>query len=253
MKTVLWKKMLAILFAFVLGITGCSPRTVSEEALSATDLNSGLTITAAPALTETVTPLLSGDDLPVFAAQNIALTAMDLGDGWIMDAEVTDLNASYYFDTSEDGKAIIGTHRTIKTPAFDPAIIESITMRGFSNTQQKMTLFHHVVVFKEVKQAVEANRRFQPDNIDENLPREWTTEHGERYSARAAAIGDQGAFMVGWMDENQPLLKTLEFRKDRVWVGLGSMGQWADLDNFPPVSEKRLEELGRMVEGRIKE
>jgi hypothetical protein len=229
--------LVAILIALIILMAGCSAPRAAEQASVPSDI-------APPVIeTEATTPI----------AEIIAISETDLGEGWVMDAEVTDLNASYYFDMSEDGKAIIGTHRTIKTPAFDPAIVQSITMRGFSNSQQKTTIFHHVVVFKEVEQAVEANKRFQPDDIEEDLPREWTTEYGERHSAYPVTIGDQGVMVIGWLDEDHALLKTLEFRKGRVWVGLGSSGQFPDLEKFPPVSEDRLKELGRLVEGRIRE
>jgi hypothetical protein len=239
MKTNFWKTCLVVLFCMSILLISCTPQRNVDQA-------------PAPSPDDPSTELAM-EKPPVTSAQDIALAAADLGEGWVMDAEVTDLNASYYFDMSEDGKAIIGTHRTIKTPAFDPAIVQSITMRGFSNSQQKTTIFHHVVVFKEVEQAVEANKRFQPDDIEEDLPREWTTEYGERHSAYPVTIGDQGVMVIGWLDEDHALLKTLEFRKGRVWVGLGSSGQFPDLEKFPPVSEDRLKELGRLVEGRIRE
>jgi hypothetical protein len=226
MRTNMWKACLAMLICFSIVLNGCTPPRTADQA---------------------PTPSVS-------SANDIALTTADLGDGWVMDAEVSDLNASYYFDTSEDGKAIIGTHRTVDTPAFDPATVESITMRGYSNNELKLVLFHNVVVFNETAQAEGASRRFQPDNIEEGgLPREWTTEYGERHTARAASVGDEGALVTGWLDEDHPIISSLEFRKGRVWVGIASMGRLSDLENFPPVGDEHLEELGVVVEGRIKE
>jgi hypothetical protein len=185
-------------------------------------------------------------------AQDIALNTQDIGKGWVMDAEVNDLDASYYFDLSEDGKAIIGTHRTVTTPAFDPESVESITMRGISLSEHKMVLYHYVVVFKNTEQALEGSRRFQRNQgADQELPQEWTTDYGERYTAREAFIGDDATMVVGWLDEGHPILNTLEFRKGRTFVGLSSMGQWTDPDNYPPIDEQRLEELSRIVEARI--
>jgi hypothetical protein len=236
MNMILWKKSVAVLFAFAIAITGCSPPMAIEKAPSTTDPNPRLIMTAAP----------------VFDAQKIAMTTMDLGEGWVMDAEVSDLNASYYFDMAEDGKALIGTHRTVDTPAFDPATVESITMRAYSNPELKLVLFHTVVVFHEKEQAEGAGRRFQPDDVaGGGLPREWTTEYGERHTARAASIGDEGVLVTGWLDEDHPIINSLEFRKGRVWVGLASMGQWSDLENFPPLGDEHLEELGRMIEARL--
>jgi hypothetical protein len=226
MKTNMWKACLAMLFCMSTVLIGCTPpRAVNQ-----------------------------GPTPSVISAKDIALATDDLGDGWVMDAEVSDLDASYYFDMSEDGKAIIGTHRTVQTPAFDPATVESITMRGYSNSELKLVLFHNVVVFNETAQAEEASRRFQPDDIKEGgLPREWTTEYGERHTARAASVGDDGALVTGWIDEDHPIINSLEFRKGRVWVGIASMGRWSDLENFPPMADEHLEKLGVMVEGRIKE
>ena len=235
---ILWKKSVAVLFAFAIAITGCSPQMAIEKTPSTTDPNPRLIMTAAP----------------VFDAQKIALTTMDLGEGWVIDAEVSDLNASYYFDMSEDGKALIGTHVSRDTPAFDPATVESITMRAYSNPELKLVLYHNVVVFHENAQAEGASRRFQPDDVEEGgLPREWTTEFGERHTARAASVGDEGVLVTGWLDDDHPLLNSLEFRKGRVWVGIASMGRGNDLENFPPVGDGHLEELGKVVEGRIKE
>jgi hypothetical protein len=229
--------LVTLLIALIILMTGCSAPRAAPQPSEPSD-------TASPVvITETTIPI----------AKSIAISEADLGEGWVMDAEVIDLNASYYFDVSEDGKAIIGTHRTVTTPAFDPAIVESVVMRGFSNSQQKLTLFHHMVVFKEPEQAVEANKRFQPDDMEEDMPREWTTEYGERHSAYPVAIGYQGVMVIGWLDEDHAVLKTLEYRKGRVWVGLGSSGQFPNLEKFPPMSEDRLEELGRLVEGRIRE
>jgi hypothetical protein len=127
-------------------------------------------------------------------------------------------------------------------------------MRAYSNPELKLVLFNSVVVFHETAQAEEASRRFQPDNIEEGgLPREWTTEYGERHTARAASVGDEGALVTGWLDEDHPIINSLEYRKGRVWVGIASMGRGSDLENFPPVGDEHLEELGRLVEGRIKE
>jgi hypothetical protein len=242
---------LAVLIALCVAITSCSPSTPTKQVPSVFETMPVSAITESSALTQTAEQVLYNSDKPLLTANHIALNAFDLGDGWELDAEVADLDASYYFDMSQDGKAIIGTHRTITTPAFDPAIVESIVMRGFSNSQKNAILFHHVVVFKETEQAVKANRRFQQDDIEASLPREWTSDYGERYSAHAVALGDQGAMMIGWLDEDHPIIISLEFRKDRVWVGLGSMGLGMDPDKFPPLSEADLEEFGELAEKNI--
>jgi hypothetical protein len=242
---------LAVLFAFSAAITSCSPPTSAKQVPFVNETMPVSAITDSSALTQTADQVLNSTDEPLLLAQSIVLNAEDLGDGWVLDAEVADLDASYYFDMSQDGKAIIGTHRTVTTPAFDPAIVESIVMRGFSNSQKNAILFHHVVVFKEKEQAVKANRRFQPDDGEESLPREWTSDYGERYSAHAVALGDQGAMMTGWLDEDHPIIISLEFRKGRVWVGLGSMGLGMDPDKFPPLSETDLEGFGELVEDMI--
>jgi hypothetical protein len=224
MKTNMWRACLAVLFGVNMVLIACTPQRDVDQAPAS----------------------------PVPSAKDIALTAADLGEGWVMDAEVSDLNASYYFDMAEDGKALIGTHRTVNTPAFDPATVESITMRAYSNPELKLVLFHTVVVFREKEQAEGAGRRFQPDDVAEGgLPREWTTEYGERHTARAASIGDEGVLVTGWLDEDHPIINSLEFRKGRVLVGVASMGRGNDLQNFPPVGDEHLEELGRVVEGRL--
>jgi hypothetical protein len=238
MNTNIWKTCLAVLFCLSIVLMGCTPQPAADQAPARSP--------DAPLTT------LALDEPTVTSAKDIVLEADDIGEGWVMDAEVSDLNASYYFDMSEDGKALIGTHRTVDTPAFDPATVESITMRAYSNPKLKLVLYHNVVVFHENDQAEGASRRFQPDDVEEGgLPREWTTEFGERHTARAASIGDEGVFVTGWLDDDHPLLNSLEFRKGRVWVGIASMGQWSDLENFPPLGDEHLEELGRVVEGRL--
>jgi hypothetical protein len=238
MKTNFWKTCLVVLFCMSILLISCTPQRNVDQA-------------PAPSPDDPSTELAM-EKPPVTSAQDIALAAADLGEGWVMDAEVSDLNASYYFDMLEDGKALIGTHRTVDTPAFDPATVESITMRAYSNRELKLALFHSVVVFHENAQAEGAGRRFQPDDVTEGgLPREWTTDFGERYSAQAVSIGDEGALVSGWLDEDHPLMNSLEFRKGRVWVGIASMGRWDDLDNYPPLDEEQLKEVGRQVEARI--
>jgi hypothetical protein len=92
MKTNMWKAYLAMLICLSIVLNGCTPLRAADQVS---------------------TPSVS-------SANDIALTTADLGDGWVLDAEVSDLNASYYFDTSEDGKAIIGTHRTVQTRSLRP-------------------------------------------------------------------------------------------------------------------------------------
>lgn len=180
-------------------------------------------------------------------AQNLTLTTDDLGDGWVLDAEKTDLNASYYADRGEDGKAIIGTHTNTNKTIFDPALIESVSMRGFSQPDQNLVLFLIVAVFKETSRAEEfAKERFPNAGRDSDIPE-------ENYTYQEVLIGDESSLVSVWETpgEPPPVASNLSFRKGRVWVELISVGQWDDLSDSPPVSEERLEELARIVEARI--
>jgi len=238
MKTYMWKTCLAVLFCISIMLSGCTLQRDADQAP-----------TPSP---DSPSTALAVEEPSISFAQEIALEATDIGEGWVMDAEVSDLNASYYFDISEDGKALIGTHRTTKTPVVDPATVESITMRAYSNSKLNLVLFHVVVVFHENVQAEEISFRLIPDDIEEEgLPREWITKDEERYTAREASIGDESVFVTMWLDENRPLMNNLEFRKGRVWGVIISMGRWELVNNSPPLDEDQMEELGRQLEAQI--
>jgi hypothetical protein len=181
-----------------------------------------------------------------YSAQDLALTTDDLGDGWVLDAEKTDLNPGYYFDRGADGKAIIGIHKNTNVPLFDLATVETMSMRGFSQPEKKLVLLHFVTVFKDLSSAEEIAKELLPDaGRDRDIPE-------ENYSYQEVSIGDE-AILVGVREPQDapPFATFLYFRKGRVLAALLSMGDGEDPANAPVVDEAQLEELAKIVAARI--
>jgi Tol biopolymer transport system component len=198
--------------------------------------------------------LQATNPLNLYSAQDLALTAADLGEGWILDAEENDPNTTYFKDRGEDGKAVIRTTKPGYPYVFDPALIDSISIRGFSQPGQKLVVFQLVAVFKETAQLEEEFKFYMPGC---DLPCEVASVYddgsGDRSVYRDVLIGDEA--VVGsagdTMEEFFPFITFLHFRKGPVFVSLMSIGQFSDLANSPPIEESRLEQLARIVEARI--
>jgi hypothetical protein len=268
MKAKHYRLFLVSLFVLSMVLSGCSRFTSVQEksALAAADTQVPIahtaTLTSSP--TDTATPIIPSTSTPSPApvlvhppAQDLALNPEDLGTGWRSDAAVNDLDASYYFDRGEDGVAIIGTHRNTSKPPVDPEQVDTITMRGFSQPDQGLVLFHFVAVFKETEQAQEAVKRFAQKDCDP--PCEYAHQYddgsGERYVYREASIADESILTSVWLlpesDEDLPLGRSIHFRKENVVVYLLSIGKYEDLSSSPAVSEDHLVELAQIVETRI--
>jgi len=251
MKTKIGKYNPVVYFALSILMLGCSPTTISQ---STPLLTSTAIATDLPVTTATVT-LISASPTPTFmdpSAQELMFEPQDLGDGWILDAEVNDMDASYYMDRGEDGKAIIGKHRSTNKPKFEPNLVDSVSMRGFSQPDEKLVLYVVVTVFKELTQAKKAYTEVLVTECEP--PCEYAgSESRDEY--QTVPIADEAIRSKVWllsdMEETIPFGTELKFRKGHVVVYLLSIGKWDDLVNAPPVDEERLEELARRIENQI--
>jgi hypothetical protein len=225
--------------------TNDDPTASPSAAVRPTDLTTA---------TEPATSLPAEMPVPP-SAPDLALTAGDLGEGWALDAEVTEMDARYYLERGEGGKAVIGKGKQGYPVWFEPELVESISLRGFSHPEQKLVLFQVVAVFKETAQAREETQWYLQAGCD--LPCEdlnvYEDGSGDISTRRDAQVGDESILLsVRDINDEQVLFFTaLNFRKGRVFVSLFSVAQWDDPSNAPPLSEAQLEELARIVEARI--
>lgn len=215
------------------------------------------TVFPAPLPPPTLEPTLPPSPTPTpltLQAQDLALNPEDLGEGWALDAEKADMDAEYFLNRSENGKAVIWLVSQGYPFPLDPARVASINMRGFSQPQEGLVLFQVIVLFQETAQAEEAMQVFLPGC---EVPCESVSIYGDgsgdRSVARSVAIGDQAmvASLGGTLESYFPMLTYLTFRQGSALVSTFSIGDFNDLDNGPPVDEARLEALARIVEARL--
>lgn len=177
-------------------------------------------------------------------------SAEDLGEGWLLTAEKTDMEGSYYFDIDPNGYPIIGTHVTNTEPPFDPELVETVSMRGYAHPEQHWTLMAAVVVFKDTAQAETIAKEFLPNvGIDRDIPM-------DQYTFTDITMGDE-AKMVSLhetLDEDFSM-SNLAFRKGRVLVLVITWAPGAGLSTgqsqATALSEAQMLEIGRMIETRI--
>ena len=116
-----------------------------------------------------------------------------MGDGWQLDAEVNNLDASYYFDRGEGGKVIIGTHRTVIDPPVDPSLVDSISMCSFSHPEKKSVLFQVINFFKEATQLEADFENYRQTKCEP--PCEYSHQYddgfGDRYVYQNGSIADE--------------------------------------------------------------
>jgi len=250
MKTKIGKYYLVVVLIFSFLILGCSTTTISQSI----PLFTSTAIATDPLIpTATVTQISPSTPTLIHpSAQELMLETQDLGDGWVVDAEVNDMDASYYMDRGEDGEAIIGKHRSTNKPKFEPALVDSVSMRGFSQPDEKLVLYVVVTVFKELPQAKKAYTEVLVTECEP--PCEYSgSESRDEY--QTVKIADEAIRSNVWllsdMEETIPFGTELKFRKGHVLVYLLSIGKWNDLVSAPPVDEERLEELARRIETQI--
>jgi hypothetical protein len=182
-------------------------------------------------------PLTAGAIMP---------SANDLGEGWLLTAEKTDMEGSYYFDLDADGNPIIGTHVTKTEPPFDPELIDTVSMRGYAHSVQHWTLMAWVGVFKDTAQAEAIAKEFLPNmGIDRDIPM-------DQYTFTDVTMGDE-AKMVSLHEDFS--MVNLAFRKGRVLVLVITWAPGAGLpagqSQATALSEAQMLEIGRMIETRI--
>jgi hypothetical protein len=186
------------------------------------------------------------------SAQDLSLTTADLGPGWQLDAEVTDLDERYFMERGEDGRAIIWTEQKGYPLWFDLESVKTVSMRGFSQPEEKLVLFQVVAVFEDV----------QAEALNQSSPQcDPPCEHRNEYSDgsgnityyREIIIGDESTagIITDIVDPHPPFFSYIDFRKGQVLVTLFSVAQWDDPANAPPVDEDRLEEYARVIEANI--
>jgi hypothetical protein len=207
----------------------------------------------APDLDSTFTPTPTGG-LPYSSAQDLSLTTADLGPGWHLDAEVTDLDERYFMERGEDGRAMIWTERKGQPVRFNPESVETISMLGFSHPEEKMVLFQVVAVFEDIAQLQAELKELVPvcDPPCEHR-NEYSDGSGDISYYREIFIGDQNTAgtIKDIADPHPPFISFIFFRKDRVLVTLFSTAQPDDPVNAPPVDEGRLEGIARIIEANI--
>jgi hypothetical protein len=207
----------------------------------------------APDLDSTFTPTPTGG-LPYSSAQDLSLTTADLGPGWHLDAEVTDLDERYFMERGEDGRAVIWTEQKGNPLWFDLESVETISMRGFSHPEGKMVLFQVVAVFENIAQLEAELQELVPvcDPPCEHR-NEYSDGSGDISYYREISIGDQNTAgtIKDIADPHPPFISFIFFRKDRVLVTLFSTAQPDDPVNAPPVDEGRLEGIARIIEANI--
>jgi hypothetical protein len=257
---------LVILFALSFFLSACLPTTLPQQTTASAliktktaTLASTAALTASPSPTgtptATVTSTLFPTTTPILPfAQDLALITKDLGDGWVLAAEKTDLKEIYYLDRDEEGEAIIRTEEKGYAFWLDPALIDSINMRGFSQPEQNLVLFQVVVVFKDAARAEEEMKMFMPGC---DPPCEEASSYddgsGDRGVYRDVSIGDEAVLGItgDTLEEYFPFLNFLFFRTGRVLAVVFSIGQLDDLTNALPMDESRLEELARILDAKI--
>jgi hypothetical protein len=197
---------------------------------------------------------------PTLSAQEFGLTTADLGEGWTLDAEISDYNTNYKFERREDGKAVIEILKKHPEPRIHPDLVDSVSWRAFSQREQNYVFGQLVIVFKDTVLAEEAIKRDMPDCTP---PCEHVTDYGDsgtREIYEDIGIGDESVLTRFFALEfdSQPVMNILQFREGKVVVFLQSLPQWIYEDNWivgvvseSLVSGERLTELSRIMEARI--
>jgi len=181
-------------------------------------------------------------------AQQLALSPEELGEGWRLDSEKTDPEQNYSPERSADGRAFIAVRPAPAHPLFDPALIDNLNLRGYSQPEQGEVLFLIAAVFKDSASAEQvAQERLSTAGRDGGLP-------AENYTYQAVFVGDEATLVSvrNHPEDPLPFATTLQFRKGAVWVELISVGRWDDLAQAPAVSEARLAELAKIIAARIR-
>lgn len=227
-----------------------TPSPGSEEA--AEQGATSLPNTPPPTDPSAAIPPLPTETLFFPSAQDLSLTTADLGSGWQLDAEVTDLDQRYFMERGEDGRAVIWTEQKGYPLWFDLESVETVSMRGFSHPEEKMVLFQVVAVFEDVQAEALNQSSPQCDPPCEHR-NEYSDGTGDITYYREISIGDESTagIITDIVDPHPPFFSYILFRQDRVLVTMFSVAQWDDPANAPPVDEDRLEGYARVVEANI--
>jgi hypothetical protein len=183
-------------------------------------------------------------------ADTIIPNAEDLGEGWLLTAEKTDMEGSYYFDIDPNGNPTIGTHVTKTEPPFDPELIETVSMRGYAHSVQHWTLMAVVIVSNDTAQAETITKESMLNlGIDRDIPM-------DQYTFTDVTMGDEAKMVSLYEAQDEDLsLSFLAFRKGRVLVLVITWAPGAGLSTgqsqATALSEAQMLEIGRMIETRI--